>query len=558
MGGICEPATGDENPRTAPTPRMKKLNPNRQDHQRRSEPREPSRSANQVESRLKGKKRPPSRDIKEKNGIRRRSKPGGSKPRESFSKRSDTAQTILPFERSVPLEEMFKKVKKLGRGSFGVVWRVKRNRDGKTYACKEISKEHCTERELDLIYLECEMMHLCRHKHICRLLEVFDGRDSVSMVMEEMKGGELFDRLVEVQEFTERDCAKQIRCIFQALAHMHSLGIVHRDLKPENLCYRDKDCTRLKVIDLGLSCYVDDCPPDACGTFEFLAPEQMLEKGYDERIDVFALGIITYVMMIGKSPFAVPKDELKAWDELHVWYRKMARTRITFGGNNTVSKAGQRFIKGCLAIDPEERLTAEQAANHEWFTVDDSEGPRSRRHTLDATQLKKYQIMNRLKRGIRTMICLKRMAKLLLEENERYQRSQNRGPSATRLSDNMPERFIRQDSWSVSIAHLPLSQRIQAVATRRESRRSNANVTKNEHFQNEFHYLGHNANKPTFKRPQPNRSDLDTNLSPTSSSSSESRSPEPRAEEVKRAFGRKSGREVQRKKRYPKVVKLFE
>jgi len=288
---------------------------------------------------------------------------------------------------------------------------------------------------------EVEMMHLCRHKHICRLLEVFDGRDSVSMVMEEMKGGELFDRLVEVQEFTERDCAKQIRCIFQALAHMHSLGIVHRDLKPENLCYRDKDCTRLKVIDLGLSCYVDDCPPDACGTFEFLAPEQMLEKGYDERIDVFALGIITYVMMIGKSPFAVPKDELKAWDELHVWYRKMARTRITFGGNNTVSKAGQRFIKGCLAIDPEERLTAEQAANHEWFTADDSEGPRSRRHTLDATQLKKYQIMNRLKRGIRTMICLKRMAKLLLEENERYQRSKNRGPSATRLGETSARRI---------------------------------------------------------------------------------------------------------------------
>merc|ERR1719242_288119 len=273
--------------------------------------------------------------------------------------------------------------------------------------------------------------------------------------------------MVEVHEFTERDCAKQIRCVFQAIAHMHSLGVVHRDLKPENLCYQDLKCTRLKVIDLGLSCYIDDCPPEACGTFEFLAPEQMLEKGYEEKVDVFALGIIVHVMMLGKSPFEVPKDELKAWEQLDLWYDKMARQEIEFE-DDKISKTAQRFIRGCLAIDPEDRFSAEEAANHEWLK--DKNVSRSRRHTLDATQLKKYQIMTRLKRGIRTLICLKRMAKLLLEENERYQRAH---PNERLEAFEPPGgRFIRQDSWSVSIAHLPLAKRIEAVAHRRESMRS--------------------------------------------------------------------------------------
>merc|ERR1719361_920132 len=111
----------------------------------------------------------------------------------------------------------------------------------------------------------------------------------------------------------------------------------------------------------------------------------------------------------------------------------MARQEIEFE-DDKISKTAQRFIRGCLAIDPEDRFSAEEAANHEWLI--DSHVRRSRRHTLDATQLKKYQIMTRLKRGIRTLICLKRMAKLLLEENERYERS-----AAKRASDLHPDRL---------------------------------------------------------------------------------------------------------------------
>jgi len=459
MGGVCATITVDQTPASYKTEEYRNAvgGPvKRQGAERRNSKPYGSRPNGDVDNQSKRSSKRPKK---------RRSRSEDPKRENSFSKYSITEASKLAFERDLDFDSQFKRIKKLGRGSFGVVWRIKRLNGEKTYACKEIAKEHCSRRELDLIYLECEMMHLCQHRNICRLIEVYDGRESVCMIMEEMKGGELFDRMVEVQKFTERDCAKQIRCVFQAIAHMHSLGVVHRDLKPENLCYRDLECTRLKVIDLGLSCYIDDCPPEACGTFEFLAPEQMLEKGYEEKIDVFALGIIVHVMMIGKSPFRVPKDEIRAWEELDVWYSKMARTRIKFP-DGKLSQSGQRFIRGCLEIDPEKRFSAEEAANHEWLT-----NTRGEAHTLDATDLKKYQIMTRLKRGVRTLICLKRMAKLLLEENERYERSSRLQVGGSRL--HQPERWVRADSWSVSIAHLPLSQRIQAVAHRRESKRSN-------------------------------------------------------------------------------------
>ena len=138
-----------------------------------------------------------------------------------------------------------------------------------------------------------------------RLLEIYDEDNSINLVMELMQGGELFDRIVEKESYSEKMASETLQPIVDAIRYCHELGIVHRDLKPENLLYEtDDEKSVIKISDFGLARFVEgEYATTACGTPGYLAPEIIEGKGYGCEVDYWSMGIILYVMLCGFPPF---------------------------------------------------------------------------------------------------------------------------------------------------------------------------------------------------------------------------------------------------------------
>merc|ERR1712167_417935 len=126
-------------------------------------------------------------------------------------------------------------------------------------------------------------------------------------VMEEMKGGELFDRIIEKERYSESEAAKVVADVGRALIYCHSIGVAHRDLKPENILYATKeDDSVVKVADFGLAKISEQntLMQTACGTPEYVAPEVLKRQAYDSQVDMWSLGVITYILLCGYPPFS--------------------------------------------------------------------------------------------------------------------------------------------------------------------------------------------------------------------------------------------------------------
>jgi|Transcript_21814 calcium/calmodulin-dependent protein kinase I len=124
--------------------------------------------------------------------------------------------------------------------------------------------------------------------------------------MELMEGGELFDRIVEKDHYSEKEAAKTISPIVDAIKYCHEMGIVHRDLKPENLLYAtNDDAAIIKISDFGMArFYDDDVMTTACGTPSYVAPEILGGRGYGFEVDIWSVGVVLYIMLCGFPPFA--------------------------------------------------------------------------------------------------------------------------------------------------------------------------------------------------------------------------------------------------------------
>lgn len=148
-------------------------------------------------------------------------------------------------------------------------------------------------------------MNQLDHPNVVRLLEIYDEEDSICLVMELMQGGELFDRIVEKESYSEKMASETLKPIVDAIRYCHELGIVHRDLKPENLLYESEDeHAVIKISDFGLARFVEgDFATTACGTPGYIAPEVIEGKGYGQEVDYWSIGIILYVMLCGFPPF---------------------------------------------------------------------------------------------------------------------------------------------------------------------------------------------------------------------------------------------------------------
>jgi len=180
--------------------------------------------------------------------------------------------------------------------------------------------------------------------------------------MELMEGGELYEEIVKRKTFTEADAAELIRQLCEALAYLHERGIVHRDLKLENLLLKKKGSLEIKLADFGLSkLYSGQALQTACGTPFYVAPDVLLGTGYGPAVDMWSVGVLLYVLLSGRLPFAADSDA-----EL---FRLIIAGKLVWKSPqfDTVSSEGKDLIVQLINVDEHARWTAKQALEHPWI-----------------------------------------------------------------------------------------------------------------------------------------------------------------------------------------------
>lgn len=145
---------------------------------------------------------------------------------------------------------------------------------------------------------EIQILRQCEHPNIIKLFEVYESDNYIYLVQNVLRGGELFDTIIKIGNFSERNAAKITHQLLSALEYIHSKGIMHRDIKPENLILVDKsDDMQIKLADFGLAAYTsDDLLFKRCGTPGYVAPEILEDQVYDSKVDVFSSGVILYIL----------------------------------------------------------------------------------------------------------------------------------------------------------------------------------------------------------------------------------------------------------------------
>ncbi|KAG9475409.1 serine/threonine-protein kinase H1 [Eleutherodactylus coqui] len=251
----------------------------------------------------------------------------------------------------------------IGRGSFSRVVRVEHKASKQPYAIKMIETKYREGREV--CESELSVLRRVRHTNIIQLIEVFETQERVYMVMELATGGELFDRIIAKGSFTERDATHVLQMVLEGVKYLHTLGITHRDLKPENLLYYHPGTdSKIMITDFGFASARkkgDDClMKTTCGTPEYIAPEILVKKPYTNSVDLWALGVISYILLSGTMPF---ED-----DNRTRLYRQILKGKYSYSGEPwpSVSNLAKDFIDRLLMVEPSERLTATQALKHPW------------------------------------------------------------------------------------------------------------------------------------------------------------------------------------------------
>ncbi|XP_055951124.1 aurora kinase C-like isoform X1 [Argiope bruennichi] len=246
--------------------------------------------------------------------------------------------------------------KPLGKGKFGNVYLAREKTSKFVVALKVLFKcqlkqngvEHQLRREIEI------QSHL-RHRNILRLYGYFYDDSRVYLVLEYAPGGELYKVLQQVKRFDEKTAAGYVAKVGSALKYCHSKKVIHRDIKPENLLLGQNG--ELKIADFGWSVHAPSSRRTTlCGTLDYLAPEMIENKTYDEKVDLWCLGILCYEFLVGKPPFEA--------SNMHTTYSLIRSVALRFP--SFVSAEAQDFISRLLKKEPSERMSVDNVLKHPW------------------------------------------------------------------------------------------------------------------------------------------------------------------------------------------------
>ncbi|RNF04157.1 putative protein kinase [Trypanosoma rangeli] len=266
----------------------------------------------------------------------------------------------------VSFYERYELVEEIGKGAYGTVWKCHRRLDPMQcpYGVKIINKKQAGSRGLKEVMGEVETMSLLVHPNIVRLEETFQDEEHLWIVMEYMPGGELRTAIIRDGSFSETKARRITTQLLLALEFIHQKGIVHRDLKPENCLLSGGDLV-CKISDFGFSVLVwsDQCLMSFCGTTVFMAPEIFCEASYGRPVDMWALGVMVYLMVTGEYPFT-GRNQKSITEAIC-----NARCNLKTGKIAETSSNLRDFISKLLVADPTRRLSAREALKQPWIKI---------------------------------------------------------------------------------------------------------------------------------------------------------------------------------------------
>ncbi|XP_074479685.1 calcium/calmodulin-dependent protein kinase type II delta 1 chain isoform X14 [Sebastes fasciatus] len=293
----------------------------------------------------------------------------------------------------------------LGKGAFSVVRRCMKISTGQEYAAKIINTKKLSARDHQKLEREARICRLLKHANIVRLHESISEEGFHYLVFDLVTGGELFEDIVAREYYSEADASHCIQQILEAVLHCHQMGVVHRDLKPENLLLASKlKGAAVKLADFGLAIEVQGEQQawfGFAGTPGYLSPEVLRKDPYGKPVDMWACGVILYILLVGYPPF---------WDEdQHRLYQQIKAGAYDFPSPewDTVTPEAKDLINKMLTINPAKRVTATDALKHPWICQRSTVA--SMMHRQETVEcLKKFNARRKLKGAILTTMLATR------------------------------------------------------------------------------------------------------------------------------------------------------
>ncbi|XP_078812217.1 calcium/calmodulin-dependent protein kinase type II subunit beta isoform X4 [Oryzias latipes] len=293
----------------------------------------------------------------------------------------------------------------LGKGAFSVVRRCVKLCTGQEYAAKIINTKKLSARDHQKLEREARICRLLKHPNIVRLHDSISEEGFHYLIFDLVTGGELFEDIVAREYYSEADASHCIHQILDSVSYTHQHQIVHRDLKPENLLLASK-CKNaaVKLADFGLAIEVQGDQQawfGFAGTPGYLSPEVLRKEAYGKPVDIWACGVILYILLVGYPPF---------WDEdQHKLYQQIKAGAYDFPSPewDTVTPEAKNLINQMLTINPVKRITAQEALKHPWVCQRSTVA--SMMHRQETVEcLKKFNARRKLKGAILTTMLVSR------------------------------------------------------------------------------------------------------------------------------------------------------
>jgi len=268
------------------------------------------------------------------------------------------------------------------------------------------------------------------HPGIIKIKDVYEDTKFFYLVMEFVAGGELFDRIVEQDSYSEKEAATVIRQITSIVQFVHSKNVVHRDLKPENLLYADKAGTELKLCDFGLADTIDDNEllTAIVGSTTYMAPEVAKGMGYDKSVDLYSIGVILYILPCGYPPFEPEAGIIDLEFPVKEW--------------SEMSKSVIELITTLLSGESTRRPTATQLLQHPWIK---GEAVSTRKLTGTIKTIKKYQVAHKAGQTMRTKDPLTKQSILVMFDNPEPEPKKDDKKDAEKKDDKKDDKKAKKD-----------------------------------------------------------------------------------------------------------------
>ena len=251
--------------------------------------------------------------------------------------------------------------KSIGKGGFGSVWKVRHKVTKQIFAIKVINKESIVKQKMvEQTNREIEIMYKLDHPHIIKLYSHFEDDEDFCLIMQMASKGQLYTIIKRLKRLDQRTAAQYMREVISAIKYLHTRTppIIHRDIKPENILL-DQD-GRCKLADFGWSNFEEGNKfrDTYCGTPEYLAPEMVTKSGHNESVDIWALGVLLFEMLTGRTPFNYTGDRIQLFNNIKT-------LRIVW--TDDFPQLAKDLVGRILRLNPKDRLTLDQMLNHQWF-----------------------------------------------------------------------------------------------------------------------------------------------------------------------------------------------